>query len=192
MSTMSLRRVLLFERNEYADHLKRLGPGDRILRFELPASDAYIDRYVDRVHFVQDAVFGAFDDTLRLRGAAHVAIADRTADLGLSVESGWRGRGIGTRLLDRAIAHARLHGAERMFSMCLASNDWMVRHVTRLGFAVHRDGGVATATGALARPDIGLVQQTLIDEQFGWLDYGTKVWFSLLPHHDAPQVRPPT
>lgn len=185
MNTMSLRRVLIFERDEYADHLKRLCPGDRILRFETPASDDYIDRYVGQVHFVQDAVFGAFDDDLRMRGAAHVAFMDNTADLGLSVESGWRGRGLGTRLLDRAIAHARLHGAERMFSMCLACNDWMVRHVTRLGFTVHREGGVATATADLASPDVGLVRQTLIDEQFGWLDYGAKFWFSLLPHHDT-------
>lgn len=129
MSALSFRRLLPFERQQFADHLKRLGKADRLLRFEILASDTFIDDYVNSVHLVQDAVFGAFDDDLILRGAAHVAFGGKVADLGISVEDTWRGQGTGTKLLDRSISYARLHRAEKFTSMCLTQNSLSLIHI---------------------------------------------------------------
>lgn len=187
MSTLSYRKILRSEREDYANHLKRLGNEDRVLRFETHISDEAIDKYVNGIRFSSDAVFGAFDNTLTMRGAAHISLDHDVADLGLSVESNWRGFGAGSTLFERAITHARLKHAKKFTSMCLAHNRWMLRHAREHGFTVTFDGGVAMGTAKLEPPDVLLVQQALLDEQFGWMDYGTKLWFNLIPIPQNPR-----
>src|SRR5258705_2389835 len=83
------------ERAELLAHLLALGAEDRRLRFEYSMSDDGVRRYVEGIDFSHDAVFAVTDADLTIVGAAHLARKDRHADLGVSVLSQSRGRGIG-------------------------------------------------------------------------------------------------
>jgi GNAT superfamily N-acetyltransferase len=165
------RSLLPLERRDFAEHLVRLSAADRRMRFGCAASDDFIRRYVARIP-VTDAIYGAFDETLVLRGAAHVAFVETTADLGLSVEEGLRGMGVGTRLLDGALDLAQARGARAFTSQCLTHNRWMMGRVRKLGFKVRSEGGESTATGELSAPTPSLIGRVAFRENLSWCTFG--------------------
>jgi len=90
-----IRELWPAERPALYEHFLSLARPDRRLRFGAPLSDFSVREYVTRIDFEQDALFGVFDDELRLLGVAHVARADTYAELGVSVLDGHRGPGTG-------------------------------------------------------------------------------------------------
>jgi L-amino acid N-acyltransferase YncA len=69
---------------------------------------------------------------------------DHVADFSVYVERAWRGKGIGSRLLDRLIALAREIGFHKMVLAALARNATGVALYTKAGFAhvgVYREMG---------------------------------------------------
>ena len=92
-------------RASYASHLSALPRDDVRLRFGAPLGRDGIDAYVARIDFDTDALFAAHDDRLEPTGVAHVGIVDGTAELGVSVLPGHRGRGLGSALVARALDH---------------------------------------------------------------------------------------
>jgi L-amino acid N-acyltransferase YncA len=66
------------------------------------------------------------------------------ADFSIYVDRGWRGKGVGTQLLDRLIEVARDHGFHKMVLAALASNTAGLALYTRAGFSrvgVYREHG---------------------------------------------------
>jgi ribosomal protein S18 acetylase RimI-like enzyme len=61
----------------------------------------------------------------------------RTADLGISVLAGWRGRGVGHALMAVAEASARRRGAERLALDMASSNAGALRFYEGLGYATY-------------------------------------------------------
>lgn len=165
------RSLLRLERPQFADHLVRLSPADRRMRFGCAASDDFIRRYVAGIA-PADCIYVAFDEFLVMRGAAHVAFHEGTADLGLSVEDGLRGMGLGTRLLQGALDMAQAHGARRFTSQCLTHNRWMMAHVRRLGFRVTSQDGESTAVAELPAPTPILIGNLALSENLSWLAFG--------------------
>jgi aminoglycoside 6'-N-acetyltransferase len=119
------------------------------VRWRLPDSDA-IAAYrrkrrladpggVALVAVVEGRVVGMVE--LLPRGGVQDAGAARTAtrsvDIGLSVAEDWRGRGVGTALMDAAETWARGHGASRMILDLAAANSGAKRLYRRLGYEVH-------------------------------------------------------
>ena len=95
-----------------AAHLLALSPADRYLRFGYAANDEQIRRYVDKLDYVRDDIFGIYNRKLELIAMAHLAFStdaqlSSCAEFGVSVLSTARGRGYGSRLFDRAVIHAR-------------------------------------------------------------------------------------
>jgi GNAT superfamily N-acetyltransferase len=173
------RSLLRVERPQFTDHLLRLSPADRRMRFGCAASDGFIRRYVDGIA-ATDAIYVAFDETLVLRGAAHIAFFEGTADLGLSVEDGLRGMGTGTRLLQGALDIAQAHGARRFTSQCLTHNRWMMAHVKRLGFRVTSHDGETTAMAELPAPTPSLLGAMALSENLSWLAFGWRAFTARL------------
>src|SRR5262245_37498488 len=116
-------------RAEIARHLIALPGEDRRLRFGRSLRDASIAEYVDGIDFSRDRVFGIHAPDLELLGVAHLALdpAERSAELGLSVAPGARGRGCGFALLERGVLHAANLGYRALFMVCLDENAIM-RH----------------------------------------------------------------
>jgi GNAT superfamily N-acetyltransferase len=140
-------------------HLLRLAPADRYLRFGYAANDAQIKRYVAGLNFERDEIFGIYNRRLELIAMAHLAFAveaDFTscAEFGVSVLPHARGRGYGTRLFDRAVMHARNEGVRMIFIHALSENTNMLNIARAAGAKVERDGSESEAYLRLQPADL--------------------------------------
>lgn len=149
------RRLHSADRGALAVHLLALSREDRRLRFGGPSSEDALRDYVARIDFDRDAVFGFLADDLSLGGAAHVAVADGLAELGLSVLAAYRRRGIGTALFRRASDFARNHSIRTLLARCLAENAAMMHIARKSGMKIVASRGAAEAHLELAPPDAG-------------------------------------
>jgi GNAT superfamily N-acetyltransferase len=113
-----------------ARHFLALEPEDRRLRFGSAVGDEVIEDYVGRIDFARDGVFAVQDEALRVVAAVHVPLAGATAELGLSVLPGFRGKGLGDALLKRAVVWLRNRGVLSVFVHCIAENAGMM-HLAR-------------------------------------------------------------
>ncbi len=162
------------DRDALAAHLLSLSADDRRLRFGTVASDATIRDYVARIDFDRDAVFGYFTDDLGLGGAAHVAILDGVAELGVSVLEGYRRRGIGSALFERAAGFARNHYIRVLFMHCLTQNAAMMHIARKSGMKIVTGGGEADAHLELAPLDVATVTAEFLQDQAALFDYNLK------------------
>ena len=168
------RELSRLERGKLAAHFLVLEVEDRRLRFGVPISDASVADYVERIDFGRDAVFGVFDDELRLTGAAHLARAEDHAELGVSVLPAHRGRGIGGALLERAHVHARNWGIGMLFMHCLSENAAMMHLARKQGMRIAVASGEADAHLELLPASPSSIAGALLAERAGLFDYALK------------------
>jgi GNAT superfamily N-acetyltransferase len=57
----------------------------------------------------------------------------RSAEVAVAVADAWRGRGIASMLLERVAGRARCVGFEQFIALCLATNQTIIRLLSRLG-----------------------------------------------------------
>lgn len=113
-------------------HLKRLNHEDRFMRFFAAASDSVIDRYVDGL---LDLTTGRGFGVLTIPGRqlvalAHVSridVADHRiqAELGISIDVEFRGKGLAKRLMDRVLVYCRANNVNTLYMSCLRENKRM-------------------------------------------------------------------
>jgi RimJ/RimL family protein N-acetyltransferase len=164
-------------------HLLALNESDRYLRFGYRASDHQIERYVERIDFARDEVFGIFNRRLELIAVAHLAHfddarADRPlalAEFGVSVLPKARGRGLGARLFDRAVLHARNRRVDRLVIHALTENRAMLSIARKAGATLHRDGAESEALLELPPDDVASHIGQLVEAQAAEVDYQMKL-----------------
>lgn len=157
-----------------ADHFLALGAEDRRLRFGVGLSDHGVRDYVERIDFDRDAVFGVFDDEIRLAGVGHLAHGDGFAELGVSVLPEYRGRGMGGALLARAHTHARNWGVPTLFMHCLSENGAMMHLARKQGMRIAADRGEADAYLELPPGDPASIANALFADRVALFDYALK------------------
>ena len=184
---ISTRRLHAADRGALAAHLLALSREDRRLRFGGPSSDDTLRDYVGRIDFDRDAVFGFLADDLSLGGAAHVAVVDGVAELGLSVLAAYRRRGIGTALLQRASDFARNHSIRTLLARCLAENAAMLHIARRSGMRIVSRRGAAEAHLQLPPLDAKAMAAEFLLESLALFDSGLK---APLPSPPAGPQRP--
>ena len=176
------------DRRRLLMHFLALPERDRFLRFGSVLSDELVTRYVQKLNFARDTVFGVYDSKLRLVGVGHLAFAARdarpaiteatkkhhVAEFGLSVSATARGLGIGSRLFERAAIHCRNADVDTLTVHCLASNQTMMHIARKAGMEIHRTYGEADAYLKLSPPNPGSVLQEAVQEQVAQLDYQMK------------------
>jgi GNAT superfamily N-acetyltransferase len=177
-----IRRLAERHRGRVLTHLLALSEADRHLRFGHVASDEQIGQYVAHLDFVNDEVFGIFDGRLRLVAMAHLAFAAATADgdrrcaeFGVSVSERQRGRGIGSRLFEHAVTHARNRGARSLAIHLGRENTPMLAIVRKAGAAISHDGGDTVALLELPADTLGSQLSALLETQAAELDYRWKL-----------------
>lgn len=161
------------------EHLLSLDPADRYLRFGYAANDLQICRYVDSLNFERDELFGVFNRSLQLVAMAHLAFSVdpqclSCAEFGVSVDRSLRGRGLGGRLFERAVMHARNEGVELLFIHALSENAAMLGIARRAGAIIERDGTESEAHLRLPPADFDSRVTELLSEQTGLTDYHLK------------------
>src|SRR5262249_5996800 len=139
---MPVRTLGEHHRERVAQHLLELDPADRTLRFGYLASDERIRQYAEQLDFDRDEIFGVFDRRLRLVGMTHLAFdAGRdVAEFGVSVHPRLRGRGLGMKLFEHAVMHARNRGVRKMLIHLARDNVPMLRIVQRAGALIRFEG----------------------------------------------------
>jgi GNAT superfamily N-acetyltransferase len=166
------RKLLPSEAGQLSRHLLALTPADRRMRFQGGLSDYAIERRCRRIDWFRTVAIGHFVAG-RLRGVAEVcferSLWPREAEIAVTVETPWQGRGIGTELTRRAVTVARNRGAVRVTMLCLVENQRMRRIARRLEGALRFDGGAVAANLGLGRA----TPLSLLDE---WLQDGTGGW----------------
>jgi len=135
-------------------HLLALDTTDRYLRFGYAAADDQIRRYVERLAFERDEIFGVFNRRLDLIALAHLAYdpsvdaepaRPSAAEFGVSVAVRGRGRGYGARLFDHAVLRARNRGVDTIVIHALSENAAMLKIVRHAGAIIERTGVDAEA-----------------------------------------------
>ena len=160
-------------------HLLALGPDDRYLRFGYAASDEHITRYVARLRFDCDEIFGVFNWRMQLIAMAHLAYLvdgglQHSAEFGVSVSPHARGRGYGEQLFARAVRHARNEGVTSMIIHALSDNAAMLAIARKGGAKVVRDGAESQAYLSLPPPDFESNVTEMLEEQVARSQYWVK------------------
>ena len=120
--TFQIRVKVLSERDRrrLLNHFLDLDRADRMLRFGSELPDELVTRYVQKLNFTRDSVFGVYDARFKLVGVGHLAFSPRealprgevssketVAELGVSVSACARGMGVGSKLFERAAIRCR-------------------------------------------------------------------------------------
>ncbi|WP_366937186.1 GNAT family N-acetyltransferase [uncultured Aquabacterium sp.] len=152
-----IRNLHARHRARILDHLLQLDEHDRYLRFGFQASQEQVARYVASIDFRRDEVFGIFNGRLQLVAVAHLAAMPggdargsdasrgRAMEFGVSVLKQGRGKGLGSRMFQHAIMHARNRHASHLMIHALSENAPMLRIAAKAGATVERDGPEAEA-----------------------------------------------
>jgi RimJ/RimL family protein N-acetyltransferase len=173
--TIPVQRLSASARDAYRAHITALDPDDIRLRFGSMIAPDAIAAYVDRIDFERDVVFGVRDEALRVVGAAHLAVLDdHAAELGVSVDSDRRRRGIASALVRRAAAHARNRNLRMLYMHCLAENAGMMQVARRAGMAVVFQSGEADAHLTLAPADPASLVGEAIADGVALVDFALK------------------
>lgn len=166
---MILRKLWTWEREQLRAHLLRLNAEDRRWRFCRPVSDNFLHRYCDGIDWSRTTVVGCFAAGA-LRGVAElVRIPEAVpvgAEIALSVEAPWQGRGIGGKLLQKALLLARNRFVDTVHMLSLSDNARVQRLARRHGAVVR--GYAATSEGLIRLPwpsQVSLMQEFVGDGQ---------------------------
>jgi RimJ/RimL family protein N-acetyltransferase len=176
------------DRRRLLMHFLALNESDRLLRFGTVLPDELLTRYVQKLNFSRDTVFGVYDSHFRLMGVGHLAFAprealpavrdattkERVAEFGVSVSAEARGMGIGTKLFQRAAIHCRNADVDTLYMHCLSSNRTMMHIAKKAGMDIERSYGEADAYLKLAPASPATVMQEAVEEQVAMFDYTLK------------------
>jgi GNAT superfamily N-acetyltransferase len=167
MNDASTLRLNARDRPALRAHFVSLDAGDRRLRFGSATADESIAAYVAAIDFARDCVFAVHDAGLRPVAVVHVALAGATAELGLSVLPGWRGKGNGDVLLKRAVVWLRNRGILSVYVHCITENAAMMRLARRNGMRIVYSGAESDGRLELDAPTPNSYLTEWLDDQRG-------------------------
>ena len=179
MKWVPVRILSLKHRPRISAHLKSLAPQDRYLRFGYTATDEQIENYVNKLNFARDDIYGVFNRRLEIVAMAHLAFSvdpewATCAEFGVSVDLQMRGKGLGARLFDRAVVHARNQGVGLLFIHALSENTAMLKIARKSGAKVVRDGSESDAYLSLPVADMDSQMNEFIEESMAEVDFQIK------------------
>lgn len=142
-----IRTLLPHELPKYREHLLRLSPEDRRMRFGHPITDDGVNTFADRLSAGSNRILAHHDSSLQLVGAAHLAIDGReSVELAFSVDAACRGQGIGRDLLNRGLLWARNRSIRQVHVFFLAENKSMRWLAREAGMDIHVEAGECEAS----------------------------------------------
>jgi RimJ/RimL family protein N-acetyltransferase len=176
------------DRRRMLRHFLALDDSDRLLRFGTVLPDEQVHAYVGKIDFSRDVVLGVYNSVFKLVAVGHLAFAakeaeptrskvtdkERIAEFGVSVSKSARGKGIGSRLFERAAIHCRNSDIDTLYMQCLSSNRTMMHIAKKAGMQIKREYGEADAYLHLPPASPGSVLQEALQEQLATIDYTLK------------------
>jgi RimJ/RimL family protein N-acetyltransferase len=192
MMNTIVQRMSPLQRLMLLPHFAALSPEDVRLRFGMLMNGALLEKYVERIDFSNDAIFGIIDEDLALLGMAHLAINTEGvfAEIGLSVLPQCRGIGYGTALLKRAALHATNCGIHTLYMRCLAENSVMMHLAQKVGLRLIMETGERGLYRWREELHLGTTNQWLIKGQLALVDYTVIQVRSPIPKATPEAVQP--
>lgn len=135
-------------RKRLSEHWMRLSARSRWFRFLTAIQDRGIQSVASRVK--PDAVI-ALDEHGELRGSLEIYLDGDCAEIAISVEDAYQGRGYGRTLFNAGLSHARTLGARTAHLTFSIGNH-------RIAALVNRVGGSICHRGTEAYADISLLE----------------------------------
>lgn len=160
-----IRKLLTSELNKYRDHLLRLSPEDRRLRFSIGMDDEGIAGFIRSMQRSQPHVFVVEDERAGVIAAVQIAVRNGVAELGMSVDAEYRRRGYARDLVRRAILWARNRGLRSVYLSFLDENHSIRRLSADAGMTLKSvAGGEWEATLRLMPPTpLSLIRELTYD-----------------------------
>jgi RimJ/RimL family protein N-acetyltransferase len=192
MMNTIVQRMHPFQHLMLLPHFAALSPEDLRLRFGMQMNGALLEKYVERIDFSNDAIFGIFNEDPALLGMVHLAINPEGvfAEIGLSVLPQCRGIGYGTALLKMAALHAANCGIHTLYMRCLAENSVMIHLAQKVGLRVFMEPGERGLYRWLVDSHMGTSNQELITGQVALVDYTVTQVRSPIPKVTPEAVQP--
>lgn len=185
-----IRTIRPWERDKLREHLLRLEPEGRRMRFHAALKDGAIERFVDRLSWLRSINVGYFEDGW-IRGTSQLVWGDRPwregVEFAIAVEPAWRGQGIGAALMDRALILARNRGLERLTMSCLVENEAMRALARRFEARLAFEANSVEGRLRLPWPSQTTLAQEVAEEWFAALRQGIETVARL---NGAGPVRP--
>ncbi len=168
----TIRKLWLSENDKFRDHLLRLDPGTRRLRFGMAVNDDFLCDYVAHMSDTKGLAYGYFID-----GEMHAAAEMRLigegwsadAEGAFSVEPAHQNQGLGTELLGRIIRAARNRGVTRLYMNCVAENRKMQRICKKYDAELEFDHGEVVGRVLPAQPTYISLWQEAIEDTSGFM-----------------------
>jgi GNAT superfamily N-acetyltransferase len=164
---ITIRKLLPAEYPAYAAHLKRLDPADRGSRFHAAVGDDTLDAHVAKMGWAETAIVGAFSGGEVIAAAElHDRFGDwfHAAEIAVTVEAEFQGRGLGSELVRRAVTIAKNRGMRRVAMICLRDNHRMRRIARHLPCRfVDEEGALTVAVDVGWPTPESLLQETIDD-----------------------------
>lgn len=165
----TIRKLDISERAEVRDHLLRLDPEDRRLRFLGSVDDAAIAAYGDTIFTSGVIALGcSVHGVLRAVGELRYRMESGglVGEVAITVERDWQNQGIGTEMLRRLIELARNRSIKTLHLYCLGDNTRMQVVVRKLGGELRYVDGTVEADIAQPWPSCwSLLGEALADGQ---------------------------
>lgn len=167
-----IRKLWGGQLDKYREHLLRLDPASRRLRFGMSVGDEFIEDYARRVNDMQSIVYGCFigDD---IRAAAELrpfgASLRHEAEAAFSVEKDWQDAGLGTELLGRVIRTARNRSIHRLYMNCLSENRKMQRVARKFEAVLHFEEGDVVGEVAPSTPNYFSIWREAMEDERGFV-----------------------
>lgn len=153
-----------------------LSPEDLRLRFGQTMKPEAVAAYLYFIKDTRTPTFGTVNPDPEVVAVGQFAEATDGLEMGLSVLSHCRRRGLATALLERAASYARAHAITSLVMHCLADNAPMLALARRCGMSIETSR--AEADGRL-EPRAGTALDVWTEaayDQLGMLDVATKRW----------------
>jgi RimJ/RimL family protein N-acetyltransferase len=168
VQAMTFRRLAANEHEDLLRHLLRLDAEDRRLRFGGYVGEERLRAYCSRLNqYPGSVVLGCFIAG-ELRGVGELkpikGTWPRAAELAVSVEAPFRGRGLGTELCRRLLVRARNRFITRLYMLCLSDNRPVQGMARRLGGALAFYPGEVEAEIGLPWPEPLSMAEEWLDE----------------------------
>ncbi|MGI9384609.1 MAG: GNAT family N-acetyltransferase [Methyloligellaceae bacterium] len=168
----NVRKLWVTELGLFGDHLLRLDPDSRRMRFGMAVDDRFIEDYALRVNDMKSLVYGYVEDG-QIRAAAELrrlgASLRGEAEAAFSVEKDFQDSGIGTDLLGRIIRAARNRGIHRIYMNCLLENQKMQRVARKYDAVLHFEHGEVVGEVEPSTPNYFSIWREAVEDEMGFV-----------------------
>lgn len=170
-----VRRVLVSEYKKYREHLFKLSPEARQLRFGFDIKDETLSKLCDSFEKEPDkhVLFCVEDDMLNFIGVGHIALFE-TMELAFSVLDSHQNQGIGNKLMKRCIRYCRTRNVLNGNMVCLTRNSAIRKLCVKNRIKLQNDMGETQGDIQLPEPSINTFLNETIATNMGMFDYLNK------------------